>query len=132
MNSIKKSFLCLLLVNNIYAYNYSFIINNNSSCQLKINTSIGNEYIPSAPELIMSKAQAPIKIDTDELDNNLYRKTLVEYLIECGANSSTYGTVGVRIEKDSQTTKITKYGRRFNNKIDVSFDQDSNLVIQDN
>ena len=89
MNSIKKSFLCLLLVNNIYAYNYSFLINNNSSCQLKLNTSIGKKYIPSAPELIISKGQTPIKIDTDELDDYLYRETLVEYLIECGANSST-------------------------------------------
>lgn len=131
LNTIKFIFLSLFALSASYANSFekNFMIDNQSICQLTLQSNMDRTFIPGAPDEIKPFTQTPITyiINDDAIKN----KTLLRYNIQCNSSyfSSYSGYIEVYTKLLSDGYSIGERTTSFDPKLKMKIDKNDNVLI---
>lgn len=124
-NLFKLILVTFAIVKPVFAFTDNFMIDNQSSCILKINPNIGNKFVHGAPAEIKPHSQTPIQYTFRDGIGNV---TLLAYDISC--NNRDSGQIGVATEMFGDSLDIVQYAITTNVNLFANIDSNENFIIK--
>ncbi|MDG2349046.1 MAG: hypothetical protein P8L77_06290 [Gammaproteobacteria bacterium] len=124
-NIFKLILVSIVIFKPVFAFQDNFMIDNQSSCILKINPKIGNKFVHSAPAEIKAHSQTPIQYKFNDGIGNI---TLLAYDILCDERES--GQIGVITEMFRGTLDVAQYTVTTNRNIYADIDSNGNFILK--
>jgi hypothetical protein len=124
-NILKLVLVSIAIFKPVFAFQDNFMIDNQSSCILKINPKIGNKFVHGAPAEIKPHSQTPIQYTFRDGIGNV---TLLAYDISC--NNRDSGQIGVATEMFGGSLDIVQYTITTNVNLFADIDNNDNFIIK--
>lgn len=121
-NIFKLILVGIAILKPVFAYQGNFMIDNQSSCILKINPKIGNKFAVNAPGEIKPHSQIPIQF---KFDDGII-ETLLAYDISC--NNKNSGLISVTTEMYHGYLSLSK-NTSTNATLFADIDNNGNFIL---